>query len=220
MSLSDAQQPVLRTVIADDNAAMRAGIRAELTTRSFDVVGEATNVDDAVALATAEEPDVVLVDLRLPGNGLAAVARIVKSLPSICVVVIADATEPADVLAALDRGAMGFLLKGISGDELAASLRAACSGEPALSRSLVPLLVYQVRRGNRRRIVLPTGAVSLTAREWDVGELLRDGVTTDEIAARLGLSPVTVRRHVGLLIKKLGVPSRSAAIETLRLFAR
>jgi DNA-binding NarL/FixJ family response regulator len=220
MSLSDAQQPVLRAVIADDNAAMRAGIRAELAVRFFDVVGEATNVDDAVALATAEEPDVVLVDLRLPGNGLAAVARIVKSLPSICVVVIADATEPADVLAALDRGAMGFLLKGISGDELAASLRAASSGEPALSRSLVPLLVYQVRRGNRRRIVLPTGAVSLTAREWDVGELLRDGVTTDEIAARLGLSPVTVRRHVGLLIKKLGVPSRSAAIETLRLFAR
>ena len=221
MSGSDAQKrSVLRIVIADDNPAMRAGIRAELELRDFDVVGEAANVDDVVALAAAEEPDVCLVDWRLPGNGLAAVARIVNAVPTACVVVIAESTEPADVLSALDRGAMGFLLKGISGDELAASLRAASGGEPALSRALVPLLVYQVRRGNRRRIVLPTGTVSLTAREWDVGELLRDGVTTDEMATRLGLSPVTVRRHVGLLIKKLGVPSREAAVETLRLFAR
>ena len=221
MSGTDAQErSVLRVVIADDNAAMRAGIRTELALRDFDVVGEAANVDDVVALAAMKEPDVCLVDWRLPGNGLAAVARIVNAAPTACVVVIAESTEPADVLAALDRGAMGFLLKGISGDELAASLRAACGGEPALSRALVPLLVYQVRRGNRRRVVLPTGTVSLTAREWDVGEMLRDGVTTDEMATRLGLSPVTVRRHVGLLIKKLGVPSREAAVETLRLFAR
>jgi two-component system nitrate/nitrite response regulator NarL len=213
-------QSVLRILVADDNAAMRAGIRTELERRSFEVVAEASSVDDAVAQAATEQPDVCLIDLRLPGNGLSAVARIVKGVPSACVVVIAAESDPPDVLAALDRGAMGFLLKGISGDELAASLRAACSGEPALSRSLVPLLVYQVRRGNRRRIVLPSGAVSLTAREWDVGELLRDGVGTDEIAQRLGVSPITVRRHVGLLIKKLGVPSRDAAIQTLRLFAR
>jgi two-component system nitrate/nitrite response regulator NarL len=212
--------PILTFLIADASATFREGLRSELESRSFALVGEATNVANAVALATSENPDVCLVDLTLPGNGLSAIARILKAVPTACVVVLADSSESADVLAAFERGASGYLLKGVSGDELAVSLRAACKGEPALSRSLVPLLVYQVRRGSRRRLVLPTGTVSLTAREWDVGELLREGHATDEIASRLGLSPVTVRRHVGLLVRKLGAPNREVAVETLRMFAR
>jgi two-component system, NarL family, nitrate/nitrite response regulator NarL len=212
--------PVLTFMIADDNAAYREGVRAALEGHDFALAGEASNVETAVAVAAAEKPDVCLIDLNLPGNGLSAVARIVKSMPTATVVVLGESTKSADVLAVFERGASGYLLKGISGDELATSLRAAYSGEPALSRALVPLLVYQVRRANRRRLVLPTGAVSLTAREWDVGELLCQGLATDEMAARLGLSPVTVRRHVGLLVKKIGAPNREVAIETLRMFAR
>ena len=207
-------------LIAADDAALRTRIRGELERRDFSVVGEARTVKEAVELAIQEAPDVSLVDLRLPGNGLAAVAQIVKAVPATSVVVLAEANEASDVVAVLERGASGYLLKSMGGDELAASLRAAASGEPALSRALVPLLVYQVLRGSRRRVTLPSGAVSLTAREWEIGELLRDGHATREIAVRLGLSPVTVRRHVGLLVKKLGAENRAAAVEALRQFAR
>lgn len=214
----DAQ--ILTFMIADDNAAYRSGIRAELEQRNFALVGEATNVTSAVMLAASERPDICLVDLKLAGNGLVAVARIVKHDPAATVVVLAETATSADVLATLERGASGYLLKEIGGDELANTLRAAWGGEIALSRSLVPLLVYQVRRGSKRRLVLPNGTVSLTAREWDVGESLRDGLNTEEIATRLGVSPVTIRRHIGLLMRKLGAPNREAAIETLRMFAR
>jgi DNA-binding NarL/FixJ family response regulator len=136
------------------------------------------------------------------------------------VVVLAEIEDKSDVLAVFERGASGYLLKAIGPNELATSLRAAANGEPALSRALVPLLVSQVRRGHRRHLTLPSGVVVLTAREWDVGELLRDGHPTREIAARLGLSPVTVRRHVGLLMKKFGAADREAVIEALRSYAR
>jgi len=215
-----ADGPVLTYVIASDSAAFRDGIRAELEPHSFALVGEAESVAAAVEITVSTEPEVVLVDLRLPGNGLSAVARITRAVPTACVVVLGDSALGQDVLAALERGASGYLLNGITGAELATALRSASNGEPALPRSLVPLLVHQVRRGSRRRLVLPTGTVSLTVREWDVGELLSDGLGTEEIADRLGLSPVTIRRHVGLLVKKLGAPNRTAAIEALRMFAR
>jgi two-component system, NarL family, nitrate/nitrite response regulator NarL len=207
-------------LIADGDAGQRRDTRDELEERGFDVVGEAASVEDAVDRATAQRPDLCLVDLGLPGGALAAVARIAKAVPETAVIVLADSEDKADVLAVLERGASGYLLKAIGADELAASLRAAANGEPALSRAHVPLLVSQLRRGNRRQLTLPSGVVVLTAREWDVGELLRDGHPTREIAARLGLSPVTIRRHVGLLMKKLGAADREAVIEALKLYAR
>jgi two-component system, NarL family, nitrate/nitrite response regulator NarL len=207
-------------LIADGDAGQRRETRDELEERGFDVVGEAASVEDAVDRAIAQRPDLCLVDLGLPGGALAAVARIAKAVPETAVIVLADSEDKADVLAVLERGASGYLLKAIGADELAASLRAAANGEPALSRAHVPLLVSQLRRGNRRQLTLPSGVVVLTAREWDVGELLRDGHPTREIAARLGLSPVTIRRHVGLLMKKLGAADREAVVEALKLYAR
>jgi two-component system, NarL family, nitrate/nitrite response regulator NarL len=207
-------------LIADGDAGQRRKTRDELEQQGFDVVGEAANVEDAVDRAVSQRPDLCLVDLGLPGGALAAVARIAKAVPETAVIVLADSEDKADVLAVLERGASGYLLKAIGADELAASLRAAANGEPALSRAHVPLLVSQLRRGNRRQLPLPSGVVVLTAREWDVGELLRDGHPTREIAARLGLSPVTIRRHVGLLMKKLGAADREAVVEALKLYAR
>jgi DNA-binding NarL/FixJ family response regulator len=207
-------------LIAHAADAYRQHIRRGLESRGFTVVAEASTVDDALALAARDDPDLCLVGMQLPGGGLAAVARIVKAVPSTTVVVLAAGVSDGDVVAALERGALGYLAEDIGHDELAASLRAAAKGEPALPRALVPLLVDHVRRGTRRRVVLPSGVVQLTAREWDVGELLRDGHATREIADRLGLSPVTVRRHVALLMKKLGAVDRSAAVETLRHFSR
>lgn len=207
-------------LIADGDAGRRRKTGDDLAQRGFDVLGDAASVEDAVDNAIAQRPDLCLVDLELPGGGLAAVARIAKAVPGTAVIVLADSDAKADVLAVLERGASGYLLRAIGANELAASLHAAANGEPALSRALVPLLVSQLRRGNRRQLTLPSGAVVLTAREWDVGELLRDGHPTREIAARLGLSPVTVRRHVGLLMKKFGATDRAAVVEALRTHAR
>lgn len=207
-------------LIAHAADAYRERLRQGLEDRGFAIVGEASSAEDAVALAIDSAPDLCLVELALPGGGLATVVRIVKAVPSTAVVVLAAEHADADVLAALERGALGYLPEALGHDELAASLRAAANGEPALSRALVPLLVDHVRRGTRRRVALPSGTVQLTAREWDVGELLREGYPTAEIAVRLGVSPVTVRRHVALLMKKLGAADRTAAVEALRLFAR
>jgi DNA-binding NarL/FixJ family response regulator len=212
--------PTLTYLIADNHAPLRAAIREELESRGFALAAEAADTPSAVAAAVRERPDICLIDLEMPGNGLAAVAQIAKRVPTTTIVVLTASEKATDLLAALERGASGYLLKGISGEELATTLRAAYRGEAALSRSLVVHLINQVRRGSRRRLVLPTGAVSLTAREWDVGELLRAGLPTEEIAARLGLSPVTVRRHVALLLKKIGAPNRAAAVEALKMFGR
>jgi DNA-binding NarL/FixJ family response regulator len=136
------------------------------------------------------------------------------------IVVVSRSERPEDVVNAFTRGASGYLLKGISGDRLATTLRAAHRGEPALARSLVPHLVTEIRRGSGRRLALPGGPVTLTPREWEVGELLCDELSTAEIADRLGLSPVTVRRHVGLLLHKLGAQSRQVAVDLLRAHRR
>lgn len=210
----------LTFLIADDDAPLRAGIRKELEARGFALAAEAADTASAVAAAVRERPDLCLIALEMPGNGLAAVAQIAKRVPTTTIVVLTASEKATDLLAALERGASGYLLKGISGEELATTLRAAYRGEAALSRSLVVHLINQVRRGSRRRLVLPTGTVSLTAREWDVGELLRAGLPTEEIAVRLGLSPVTVRRHIALLLKKIGAPDRAAAVEALKMFGR
>jgi len=121
---------------------------------------------------------------------------------------------------AFTRGASGYLLKEISGEQLAATLRGAYHGEPPLSRSLVPYLVDEIRRGSARRLALPNGPVTLTPREWEVGELLREGRSTTEIAETLGVSPITVRRHVGLLVNKLGAKDRQEAVGLLRAYGR
>jgi DNA-binding NarL/FixJ family response regulator len=162
----------------------------------------------------------LLIEVELPGEGLGAIGRVAKASPRTLVVVLSRSDRAEDVVAAFARGASGYLVKGISGERLASTLRAAYHGEPAVSRSLVPYLVEEIRRGSVRRLVLPEGPVMLTPREWEVGELLREGLTTAEMAERLGVSPVTVRRHVGLLLRKLGAESRDVAVEMLRAHGR
>lgn len=207
-------------LIADHELPVRRGVREALEANGFVVVAEAGDATSAIASATRLHPDICLIDPELPGAGLHAIGRISKAAPKTLIVVLSHSDTAEDVVSAFTRGASGYLLKGLSGERLAATLRGAFHGEPALSRSLVPHLVDEIRRGSMRRIVLPSGSVTLTSREWEVGELLRDGQTTAEIAERLGVSPVTVRRHVSLLLQKLGVDSREAAVETLRMYGR
>jgi two-component system nitrate/nitrite response regulator NarL len=191
-----------------------------LEANDFLIVGEADDAPLAISMAARLRPDICLIELELPEDGLFAINRIARASPKTLIVVLSRSDREGDVVNAFMRGASGYLLKGISGNRLAATLRAAHRGEPAVSRSLVPYLVDRIRRGSDRRLALPGGPVTLTPRESEVGELLSEGLSTSEIADRLGVSPVTVRRHVGLLLQKVGVESREAAVELLRVYGR
>lgn len=216
----NARHEHFSVLIADNDLAYRRRVRAALEADGFDVVSEASDAAAAIGAATRLHPDICLIEPMLPIEGLNAIGRIAKASPSTLIIVLSRSDRSEDVVAAFTRGASGYLLKRLSGEQLAATLRGAAHGEPALSRSLVPHLVEEIRRGSARRLVLPSGSVTLTSREWEVGELLLDGQSTAEIAERLGVSPITVRRHVSLLLQKLGADSRAAAVETLRTYGR
>jgi DNA-binding NarL/FixJ family response regulator len=207
-------------LIADGEAAHRRGVREVLEAHGFVVVAESGDATSAIGAATRLRPDICLIEIELPGEGLNAIGRIAKASANTLIVVLSRSDRPDDVVAAFMRGASGYLLKGISGERLASTLRGAYEGEPPLARSLVPHLVDEIRRGSARRLSLPSGTVTLTPREWEVGEMLREGLSTAEIAERLGVSPVTVRRHVGLLLSKLGARNRKVAVEMLRAYGR
>jgi DNA-binding NarL/FixJ family response regulator len=207
-------------VIADGEAAHRRGVREVLEAHGFVVVAESGDAASAIGAATRLRPNICLIEIELPGEGLNAIGRIAKASPKTLIVVLSRSERPEDVVTAFTRGASGYLLKGISGERLASTLRGAYEGEPPLARSLVPHLVDEIRRGSVRRLTLPDGQVTLTPREWEVGEMLREGLSTGEMADRLGVSPVTVRRHIGLLLRKLGARNRKVAVEMLRSHSR
>lgn len=207
-------------LVADDDIPHRRGVREALEAHGFAVVGEVSDAAAAIRAAGRLKPDICLIEIELPEEGLTAVGRIAKASPKTLIVVLSRSDRSEDVVTAFTRGASGYLLKGISGDRLASTLRGAHGGEPPLSRSLVPHLVDEIRRGSARRLSLPGGPVTLTPREWEVAELLREGHSTAEIAGRLGVSPITVRRHVGLLLRKLDAESREDAVAKLRSYRR
>jgi DNA-binding NarL/FixJ family response regulator len=207
-------------LIADDDISHRRAVREALETHGFVVVGEASDAAAAIGASTRLRPDICLIEIELPLEGLNAVGRIDRASPETMIVVLSRSDHSEDVVTAFARGASGYLLKGISGERLATALRGAYRGEPPVSRSLVPYLVDEIRRGSVRRLTLPAGPVTLTPREWEVGQLLREGRSTTEIAEALGVSPVTVRRHVGLLLNKLGAENREAAVDLLRAYGR
>lgn len=216
-----AREHHLTVLLADNDVAFRRGVREALQAGGLIVVDEVADAAGAIIAASGLNPDICLMELELPGHGLNAVARIAKGSPKTLIVVLSRSDRPEDVVGALTRGASGYLLKdGLGGERLASTLLAAYRGEPALSRSLVPHLVDEIRHLSGRRITLPTGQVTLTPREWEVAELLREGNSTAAIADRLGVSPVTVRRHVGLLVRKLGAENRKDAVEMIRASRR
>jgi len=203
-------------LIGDSDAAFRRRVRAALEADGFVIVAEARDASSAVSAAARHRPDICLVDAALRGNGLNAIAAIARESPAIVIVVFATSSDSAGLVAALQRGASGYLLKSIASDELGKALRATRQGEAALSRAMLPVLIDQVRARSRRRVTLPEGRSELTGRESDVAALLSDGLSTGEIAGRLGLSPVTVRRHVGSMVRKLGAADRQAAVRVLK----
>ena len=207
----------LRAVIADDHAPTRAGVRDALAAGGIAVVGEGASADAAVEAARRERPDVCLLDIHMPGGGIAAAGRITEELPGTRVVMLSVSRDDADVFAALKAGASGYLLKDMDPDRLPAALRGVLAGEAALPRTLVARVIEEFRGAERRPLprFLKRRGVELTDREWQVLELLREELSTADIATRLGVSPVTVRRHVSAILAKLRVPDRKAMARLL-----
>jgi DNA-binding NarL/FixJ family response regulator len=209
----------LTALIAIAAPVPRAEIMAALAARGFSIVAAPGDSTSADAAAVRERPEVCLIDLDLAGDALAAVGKVATSLRSTTIVAFAAVEDPAQMIAALERGASGYLSAGLGFDELAKTLRAAHAGEPALSRSLVPYLIEHMRHDSLRLIASGGRTVTVTPREWDVVELLREGVQSKEIARRLGLSPVTVRRHISSVVRKVGARDRAELVEMLRRLA-
>jgi DNA-binding NarL/FixJ family response regulator len=204
-------------LIADDHQPMRKGIRLALERGGFEVCAECPDGPSAVATALKLRPDICLLDVRMPGGGVAAAAAIKAALPGTAVVMITVSQNDDDLFAALKAGASGYLLKDIPPARLAAALRGVLAGEAALPRSIVTRLISEFQlRGWGRQLPGAPGAEALTNREWDVLELLADELSTAEIAARLQISPATIRTHISMILRKLQLPTRDAAVRLMQ----
>ncbi|MFC3897588.1 response regulator [Lentzea rhizosphaerae] len=193
---------MIRLVIVDDHPVVRDGLRGMLAAADFEVVGEAASGDEAVAVVTALSPDVVLMDLRMPGSdGLSAIERL-RTHPCRVLVLTTYDTD-RDVLPAIKAGATGYLLKDTPRDELQRAIRAAHAGEAVLSPAVATRLLGQVRK---------PALEPLSARELDVLALVAKGSTNRAVAAALFISEATVKTHLLHVYAKLGVSDRAAAV--------
>jgi DNA-binding NarL/FixJ family response regulator len=182
----------------------------------FEVCGEAPDAPGALELAARERPDLCLLDVHMPGSGIRAAHELATSLPDAAVVMLTVSRNDSDLFDALRVGAAGYLLKDTDPERLPHALRGVLAGEAALPRALVARVIDEFRSKGRRRLSLAGDrGRELTSREWEVLELMRQGLSTREIAERLVVAPVTVRRHVSAILKKLRVADRDAAVRLL-----
>jgi len=207
-----------RVLLADDHAVMRGGVREALEAGGFAVCAEVGDGPSALKAALELQPDVCLLDVHMPGGGILAAAAIIERLPGTTVVMLTVSRDDDDLFAALRAGAAGYLLKDIDPQRLPDALRNVMSGEAVLPRALVTRMieVFGDRRPGRRARKSAEGVEQLSSREWEVLQRMREGLTTREIAERLDVAPVTVRRHTGEILKKLTVPDRAAAVRLLQ----
>jgi DNA-binding NarL/FixJ family response regulator len=207
---------VTRVLLADDHEPTRSEIRGALDQDDrFTVCAEVGDAAAAVDAAIRLRPDVCLLDVRMPGNGIAAAWEITGRLPEARVVMLTASDEERDLFDALRAGAAGYLLKGLTSEELVDALEHVVCGMAALPPNLVARIISEFReRGPRRRSVLTSGSShTLTSREWEVLQLLRQELPTAAIADRLFVSDATVRSHVASILRKLRVPNRAAALK-------
>ena len=202
-----------RILIADDQALVRAGFRLVLESQpDFEVAGEASDGEEAVAIARRLRPDVVLMDVRMPGlDGIEATRRIVEQRPKDCRIVMLTTFDLDEyVYAALRAGACGFLLKDVRPEQLIAAVRLVGAGDALLAPSITRRLVE--RYAARRTSAAGAEIDALTDREADVLRLMARGLANHEIAEKLFVSEATVKTHVAHILDKLHVPNRVQAV--------
>jgi DNA-binding NarL/FixJ family response regulator len=196
----------IRIVVTDDHAVVRQGLRMFLELDpELEVVGEAANGAEAVALAKALQPDVVLMDLLMPVmDGITAIGKLREEAPEVEVIALTSVLEDASVVGAVRAGATGYLLTDTNADELRRAVKAAAAGPVQLSPEAATRLMREVRA--------PEKPESLTERETDVLKLLAKGRANKEIARDLAIGEKTVKTHVSSILAKLGVQSRTQAV--------
>jgi DNA-binding NarL/FixJ family response regulator len=204
-------------VIADDHAPTRMGVRSALEDDGFVVLAEVATGPAAAEAARSLTPDVILLDVHMPGGGIAAAEATAAGSPDTAIVMLTVSRDDNDLFDALRAGARGYLLKDIDPARLGPALRGVLDGEAALPRNLVARLMDEFRQRDARP-ARPQGPLAkLTSREWETLELMRRGLSTSEIAEQLSVSAVTVRTHVSAILRKLQVTDRVAAVRVAEL---
>lgn len=208
-------------LIAAGDPRMRSQARQSLEGHGFEIVAEAADAVGAVAMATSLRPDVALLSTQMPGTGIRAAASISIAVPETAVVMYTDSHRDDDLFAALHAGARGYLWNDTDPLRLPLALKGVLAGQAAVPRELVARLLEEFRLRDRpRRLRLQgRGEVELTPREWDVLELLRQGLETAEIAELLYIARVTVRTHISAILHKLDVATREEALEVVAAHA-
>ena len=206
-------------LLADDHAPLRRGVRLTLVQAGFRVVADVGDAETAIAEAVRLRPDICLLDINMPGNGIHAAAAIHERVPTTAVVMLTILRDDDNLFAALNAGAVGYLLKETDPTRLPAALLGVLAGEAAVPRTLVARLVAEFSTRNRRlarlRALEEKTNATLTGREWDVLDQLGAGRSTAEVAEVLGIARVTVRTHVAAIVRKLGAGSRDEVLAWL-----
>jgi NarL family two-component system response regulator LiaR len=211
----------MRVIVADDDPLARRMIKDALQRANVIVVAEAHNGHEAVELCLHYEPDIVVMDVVMPEiDGIAATRRILKQVPDQAVVLLTSTDEEQMGLLGLRAGAIGFLSKDLDIDILPRALQRALDGEAVISRRLGMRLVEHLRTAPEGGIGMRPIKSPLTAREWEVIDLLDQGMTTDQIAESLVLSSETVRSHVKNILRKLDARSRGEAVAAAQRMRR
>lgn len=212
----------IQVLVADDDALARRMVCDRIATADVQIIGEARNGEEAVAMALELAPDIVVMDLLMPGcDGIAATRRITSEAPDVKVVILSVSTDPDAVLLALKSGAVGFLDKGIEMDALLRTVRGVYRGEAALNRLTTRTLIQEfravsVRAEERRGRGTQSAGSALSSREQEILELLGAEFSTEAISAELGLAVETVRTHIKAILRKLRVHSRAEALAVAR----
>ena len=206
--MTDRSEPI-RVLIVDDHTIVRKGIKALLAeTSDIQVVGEASNGQDAIGLSRQLEPDVILMDLLMPKmDGIEATRQISAQQPQAHVLVLTSFVGDEKIFPAIKAGAYGYLLKDSEPSELIRSIRMVYRGEP----SLAPIIARKMMQEIQEQPAVKPSPESLTAREVEVLQLLAKGLSNEEIAAQLVISEVTVRTHISHLLAKLHLATRVQA---------
>ena len=210
--------PTLRVMLVDDHPMVRSAIRQALEAPDVEVVAEASSAEEAIGLAPSVRPDVLLVDIDLPGlSGIEAVRELAPRLPDTRIVMLTASTDNRDLLDAVRYGAGGYLTKDLTGDALLRAIRGLRKGDLAMSRGHAATVVEHLSRTARPQQA-DGGTLEglLSAREQDVLRLLAEGLTDREIATALAISPRTVESHVSSVLRKLGVRNRAEAAQRYR----
>ena len=203
----------LRAIVADDDPFARKMITDTLQRAGITVVGETDNGRRAVDMVLQRRPDVVLMDIVMPElDGLAATRQIISAIPRQVIIIVSCGDDEATGLASLWAGAVGFLTKDLDVDALPRAVEGAVNGEAAISRRLSMRLVERLRNVTGRTESSRPQRSPLTQREWEVIDLLADGMTTSQIAEALHLASETVRSHVKRILRKLDARSRGEAV--------